>query len=193
MADVENKPVLPAHDSQQQDSQQQESQDINDKETQSKSQELGGAEIEAAAFSTLKARNDNKKNGSTKDHNTSEGAPQTKAKAKAKGKAKAKATASAKSQQGKSKGTCKGLGKACVKKRPAACQPNTHNKKCKLALVDYEPGMPDPAVWTGRSRESWTSKHYHAARGKAFAAGYSDAEAREIARLAQCQGKVHMG
>ena len=33
------------------------------------------------------------------------------------------------------------------------------------------------------------SKHYHAARGKASAAGYSESGAKEIARLAHARAK----
>lgn len=178
LTDVEPKPVLPEHDSQQQDSQ-----DPTQEEVQSKVQETSGAVIEEAAFAALKARNDNKKLNADNGNQQCQNTQKTKAKAKAKGQAKAKAKASATTQQ------AKGSGKQGVKKRPAASTTNNSSKNARLSLVNYEPGMPDSAIWAGRTRESWTSKHYHAARGKAIAAGYSDAEAKEIARLAHARAK----
>ena len=180
LTDVEAKPVLPEQNSQQEDSQ--------DKEEQNQASvppNKSGAAIEEAAFAALKARNENKKVKEETPEEPGKDAPRNNAKAKAKGKAKAKAGASSQKKETNKQAS----GKQGVKKRPAASTTKVPKKHAKLALVDYEPGLPDSALWSGRTRESWTSKHYHAARGKASAAGYSDSEAKEIARLAHARAK----
>ncbi|CAK9083371.1 unnamed protein product [Durusdinium trenchii] len=50
----------------------------------------------------------------------------------------------------------------------------------------YDPGFPG-AEWKGRSYESWTSKHYHAARELARNQGLSDDDAKGCAREARAK------
>ena len=180
LTDAEQKPVLT-----EQNSQQENIQDLQEQQRASVPPKQSGAAIEEVAFAALKARNENKKVKDERQEELGKDAPRTNAKAKAKGKAKAKAGASAQKKETSKQAS----GKQGVKKRPAASTTKVPVKHAKLALVDYEPGLPDSALWSGRTRESWTSKHYHAARGKASASGYSESEAKEIARLAHARAK----
>ena len=189
LTDAEEKPVLPQQPVlPEQNSQQEDSQDSHEKDQTSVPPKQSAAAIEEAAFAALKARNENKKvkDETQQDLGKDASKKNATAKAKAKGQAKAKAVAKAGAKAG-AKGGAKG--KPGVKKRPAASTTQVPNKHSKLALVDYEPGLPDSALWSGRTKESWMSKHYHAARGKASAAGYSESEAKEIARLAHARAK----
>ena len=88
--------------------------------------------------------------------------------AKARGKAKAKASSKAKAK--------------------AQPKPKTASKRKASTKEDfvYDPGFPG-AEWKGRSYESWTSKHYHAARELARNQGLSDDDAKGCAREARAK------
>ena len=123
-----------------------------------------GAVIEQAAFDALVSREAAKK--ATKSSG--------KGKRKGKGKAKAKANPKAKASS-----------KAKAKAQP---KPKTASKRKASTNEDfvYDPGFPG-AEWKGRSYESWTSKHYHAARELARNQGFSDDDAKGCAREARAK------
>ena len=93
-----------------------------------------------------------------------------KAKAKAAGKAKSKASAKPKSKP-------QAAPKKTISKQSKSGIPS------KLAAFEYSTGLPD-ASWKGRTKDSWTSKHYHLARSLASKQGYDDQQCKEFARAA---------
>ena len=123
-----------------------------------------GSVIEQAAFDALVSREAAKK--ATKSSGKGKGKGKGKAKAKTNPKAKASSKAKAKAQP----------------------KPKTASKRKASTKEDfvYDPGFPG-AEWKGRSYESWTSKHYHAARELARNQGLSDDDAKGCAREARAK------
>ena len=111
--------------------------------------------IEEATFNALMA-----KKGQKNASKSSKPKPDAKAKSKAKAKCKAGTMAKAK---------CKSKAKAAAQKAKST--------------FSYDCGMPND-LWKNRTRESWTSKHYHPCRKLARDAGFPDDDCLELARAA---------
>ena len=122
-------------------------------------------EIENAAFDALKSKTA-----------ASKGMPKAKGKAKAKAKAKAQTSKNTGCHNSPAGASAKGKGKQGMK-RPAACL------KKPFYCPKYLVPTPGPE-WQFRTKDSWTSKHYHAARALAQHAGADNETAKDLARQA---------
>ena len=110
--------------------------------------------------------------------------PQLRVPSPAAAKAKAKETAKAKAQEKKTEAKAKAKGKAkAVPKTKANGNADSKPPKPTLCGFTYEPGPPS-AEWKGRTKESWSSKHYHTARQLAIKKGYDQDQAKAYARAA---------
>lgn len=101
-------------------------------------------------------------------------AKQAQAKAKAKASSKSKAMKKAPKEKAKAK-----VKSSLMKKPSSSC----HSAATPFTYVVSPPGP----EWKGRTYDSWTSKHYHAARQLAGKCGLSDDDAKQKGRDARQQ------